>query len=108
MGRHGPPARIEPRHEIRVPVEYQHPTVVGKGTSRDVSLSGARIDEVSFPIRVGAGVMVRFSFFPGSLETWFPGDVVRHTSDGFAVRFVDLDRAHLEILRRALTGAGSA
>ncbi len=98
--------RIAPRFDLRVPVKYQHPTIVGQGTTWNVSLSGVRIAGASFQIRVGAGVMVRFSFFPGSSDTWFRGDVVRHTSDGFAVRFVELDPEHLEILRKALPSNG--
>ena len=94
--------RIDPRFAIRVPVEYQHPTVIGRGTTWDVSLSGVRVEGASFRIRVGAGVMLRFSFFPGSFEIWFPANVVRHTADGFAVRFEELEDDQVAILQRAL------
>ena len=98
--------RIAPRFDLRVPVEYQHPTIVGQGTTWNLSLSGVHIASASFPIRQGAGVMARFWFFPGSSDTWFPGEVVRHTRDGFAVRFVDLAPEHLEILHEALPSNG--
>lgn len=98
--------RIDPRYPIRVPTEYQHPSVVGRGTTWDVSLSGVRIADATFQIRVGAGVMIRFSFFPGSFETWFPANVVRHTNDGFAVRFEPLSEDQIAVLRRALPGDG--
>ena len=106
--RPGPPAedrRTDPRYPIRVPVEYQHPTVVGRGTTGDISLSGVRVEEASFRIRVGAAVTLRFSFFPGSEELWFPASVVRHTGDGFAVHFEDLEDEQVAVLSRALPGA---
>lgn len=105
----GPPddRRVDPRFPIRVPVEYQHPTVVGRGTTWDISYSGARVEGASFRIRVGAGVMLRFSFFPGSFETWFPANVVRHTTSGFAVHFEELEDDQLAILRRALPEDGN-
>ena len=97
-----PERRVAPRYAVRVPVEYQHPAIVGRGTSWDISSSGVRVVDVTVPIRVGAGIMLRFSFFPESQDTWFPGDVVRHTKNGFAVEFADLEPAHLDILGRVL------
>jgi hypothetical protein len=55
---------------------------------------------------VGSGVIISFSFFPGSFDTWFPAEVVRHTKDGFAIRFSHLGKRQLEILRRALPNEG--
>ena len=65
-----------------------------------------RVAGVTFQIRVGAGVMLRFSFFPGSFETWFSANVVRHTADGFAVHFENLADDQAAILRRALPENG--
>ena len=45
---------------------------------------------------------MRFSFFLGSFGTVFRGTVVRHTKDGFAVRFVDMGDPQREVLRRSL------
>jgi hypothetical protein len=110
----GEERRIATRYDIRVPVEYVrdpvesgYSTLIGRGTTWDVSLSGVRLSQPTLPIVVGSGVIISFSFFPGSFDTWFPAEVTRHTKDGFAIRFVHLEKRQHEILRRALPSAGN-
>ncbi len=83
-------------------MEYGQEAETGRGFTKDVSLSGVRIEQVSLAVQIETELQLRFSFFLGSFETLFPGKVVRHTTDGFAVRFAGLDAAQLEILRTAL------
>jgi len=87
-------------------VESGYSTLVGRGTTWDVSRSGVRLSQTTLPIVVGSGVIISFSFFPGSFDTWFPAEVARHTKDGFAIRFVQLEKRQLEILQRALPNQG--
>ncbi len=93
--------RSAPRSRIQVPVEYED-SVTGRGSTEDMSLSGVRIGHVSSVVPIGEELRLRFSLFSGSFETLFEGKVVRHTKEGFAVQFWNLDVAQLAALRRAL------
>ncbi len=94
--------RVAPRLSIEVPMEYGQDAGTGRGFTKDVSLSGVRIEQASLAVPIETELWLRFFFFRGSLKTLFPGKVVRHTTDGFAVQFGSLDVAQLEILRRVL------
>ncbi len=94
--------RAAPRLRIQAPMEYGQDAETGRGLTTDVSLSGVRIERASLAVPIETELRLRFSFFLGSFETLFPGTVVRHTTDGFAVQFGSIDVAQLEILRRAL------
>ncbi len=83
-------------------MEYGQDAETGRGLTKDVSLSGVRIEQVSLAVPIETELRLRFSFFLGSYATLFPGKVVRHTTDGFAVQFGSLDVAQLETLRTAL------
>jgi len=87
-------------------MESEHSSLIGRGTTWDISLSGVRLVQSTLPVTVGGGVVISFSFLPGSFDTWFPGEVVRHTKDGFAIRFTQLEKRQREVLRRALPHAG--
>ena len=94
--------RVAPRLIIQVPVEYGQDDETGRGFTKDVSLSGVRIDQASLAVPTATELRLRFSFFLGSFETLFGGKVVRHTTDGFAVQFGSLDGAQLATLRTTL------
>lgn len=98
--------RRAPRFQIRAPTEYTDDPV-GRGMTANLSMSGALIQS---PARVDVGTQVglRFSFFPGSFEIEFQGTVVRHSEEGFAVQFVELDEHQLELLHRALPPSATA
>ncbi len=93
--------RSAPRSTIQVPVEYED-SVTGRGSTEDMSLSGVRIEHVSSVVPTEEELRLRFSLFSGSFETLFEGKVVRHTKEGFAIQFWNLDVAQLAALRRAL------
>ena len=101
---HVPPQerRRAPRFGVEVPMEYADHSLTGRGYTVDISASGVRIDGASQRVLIGVQLGLRFSFFLGSFETLFRGEVVRHTEDGFAVQFGSLDSAQLNILRTAL------
>ncbi len=100
--------RSAPRLRIQAPMEYGQDAETGRGFTKDVSLSGVRIEQASLAVLIETELRLRFSFFLGSFETLFPGKVVRHITDGFAVQFGSLDVAQLEILRRVLGPSGYA
>ena len=89
-----------------MPVEYEQASATGRGTTWDVSTSGVHVamshTSAPSPLLIGSEVKLRFSFFAGSFGTAFPANVVRHTPEGFAVRFDQLGSAHHDLLRQAL------
>jgi len=96
--------RVARRYEIRVPVEYEQNQQQGSGTTWNLSVSGVLIERASARVDVGGRLELRFSFFPGSFDTRFPANVVRHTPDGFAVQFDVLETDQIRLLNRALPG----
>ena len=93
--------RAAPRVSIQAPTEYEN-SYMGSGFTKNVSLSGVRIEHASISMAIQTEIRLRFSFFMGSFDTVFRGTVVRHTKDGFAVQFVDMGDAQREVLRRSL------
>ncbi len=93
--------RAAPRFSVQAPTEYEN-SQMGSGHTENVSISGVRIEHVSKPIAIQTEIRLRFSFFMGSFDTLFQGTVVRHTGDGFAVQFGEMDEAQLEVLGRTL------
>ncbi len=91
-----------PRFPVQVPTEFQN-SALGTGFTADVSNSGVRVAHASIPVRLETDLRLRFSFFLGSFATEFLGTVIRHAEDGFAIHFGSLDRAQIEVLRRALS-----
>ena len=89
------------RTRVQVSIEYES-SDTGSGFTENVSLSGALIKNASTSIPIRTQIRLRFSFFVGSSDTVFRATVVRHTKDGFAVQFGDLDEAQLDVLRRGL------
>ncbi len=93
--------RDAPRISVQVPTKYENPHI-GYGFTENLSVSGVSIEHTSGPMAIQTEIRLRFSFFMGSFDTVFRGTVVRHTKDGFAVRFVDMGEAQLDVLRRGL------
>jgi len=94
--------RAATRFELRVPVVVEYTGACVSGTVWNVSRSGVLIEGVPAKPSVGVGLDMRFSFFPGSMETAVGGRVVRHTSRGFAAEFVTLGAREEHLLRQAL------
>ena len=96
--------RAASRFSIQVPTEYEYESsTTGSGLTENVSTSGVLVEQTSAAVPIDTELQMRFSFFHGSFDTLFTGAVVRHTADGFAVHFVRLETAQIEVLRRALS-----
>ena len=94
------------RYEIRTTVEFRCAILTGKGFMFDVSLSGARIEEVERRPLVGEQLRIVLPFGSPDKPYWLAAEVARHTpTGGFAVRFLNLDMRALGILRRLLPRA---
>lgn len=89
------------RFNVQVPTKYENPHM-GYGFTENLSVSGVSIEHSTTSMAIQTEIRMRFSLFMGSFDTVFRGTVVRHTKDGFAVQFVDMGKAQLEVLRRSL------
>jgi hypothetical protein len=94
--------RAAPRFSIRVPAESKN-SVQGNGFTKNVSSTGVLFEHASELIQIDTELLMRFSFFHGAFDIPFRGAVVRYTEGGFAARFVHLEAAQIEVLRRALS-----
>lgn len=75
----------------------------GRGWLTDVSLCGARIEEVEKRPLVGDRLRLVFGSDASEDSPWVPAEVVRHTvTGGFAVRFYDVDMRVMRVLRELL------
>ena len=90
------------RFDLCVPVEYRGSGCEGVGFVRNISRSGARIERSSVTVTQGMMLGIRFSTFLGSFAAELPSQVVRLTDTGFAVRFVELERDQVKMLRAML------
>lgn len=90
------------RFDLRVPVVVEYTGASLAGTVWNVSKSGVLIEGVPTQPSVGAELDMRFSFFPGSMETPVGGRVVRHTLRGFAAQFLTLGERQRRLLEQAL------
>ncbi len=73
------------------------------GVARDLSATGVWIEAQTGSLNVEELVKMRFSILPGTFATEFSGRIVRKTTDGFAVQFLDLEARHLRILLEAFS-----
>ncbi len=95
--------RVAERYRARLPVEFRCESRGGEGSMLDVSLAGARIEQVTTrpPPGVELQLLLRLPQSTSAVE--LSAQVVRHTeTGGFAVRFHKLDVGALRILRSAL------
>jgi hypothetical protein len=95
------------RIAVSFSADFSGRQVEGRGTVRNISLSGALIEEASHLLIAGGDVELRFAFFEGSLPVALHAEVVRETPTGFAVRFVRVDPRVREILRTAIARAAA-
>ncbi len=88
-----------------MPVAFRCATLTGKGYLLDISLSGARIEEVDQRPLVGDRLRIVLGSGPSPGPDWVPAEVVRHTvTGGFAVKFYEIDVRVLGILRGLMPG----
>ena len=95
------------RRTRRVPVgflaEYECNDGQGKGTVRNISLTGAWVEVADLEPVSGGEVLLRLSFFPNSLPVEVRAHVVRATAIGFAVAFVGLTARVKGVLKLAIS-----
>lgn len=90
------------RFRLQVDVGVIGEAFQSRGSVRDMSVTGARIEGVAERPPEGAQLRLGFSFHSQSLPVPIHATVVRHTeSGGFAVAFEDMD-FRTQILLRAL------
>ena len=94
-------SRKKERVEVLFTAEFSGRRVKGQGTVKNISESGALIDNADPLIMQGGRIKVRFSFFEDSLPIEIPAVVTRETPTGFAVHFSDMEAR----LRKVLTVA---
>jgi hypothetical protein len=58
------------------------------GTLADISVTGARIEEVSLRFKPGTEVRAMFSLIEGCVPVEVGAEVVRETETGFAIEFI--------------------
>lgn len=78
--------RIKTRFEALVASDHTH----GAGVLADISYTGAHVAQTTFQPKVGTEVRL-FVFLQPVNPFELVGTVVRHTADGFAVEYKDLD-----------------
>ena len=96
-----PSSRPAPRVTVAIPVALESGTLCDEGQLRNLSLSGARVENTKISLSVGASVTLTFSMSPKGRVFEVPSCVVRRTENGgYAMRFDVLDPA----LRAAIEG----
>ncbi len=102
--------KVEMRRERRgverylalLPVKFHDGALAGYGTVMDISLSGARIEEVTHRPLPGKKLKILVCFDQTREPVELPAEVVRYTrNEGFAIRFPD-DVGVLRSLRMIL------
>jgi hypothetical protein len=86
-----PRRRAKERVAMPVPVEFRGRRTRGRGVIRNISESGALVEEADPLVVSGGRIRLRFAFFEDSLPVELPATVVRETPSGFAVQFAGLD-----------------
>lgn len=103
------------RVPLDLPCEFHGRKLSGRGIVKNVSVSGALIDEASSLLITGTMVRLRFSFGEGASPIEVKGEVSRETPCGFALRFVAVDprtrgtlKASIERVQQALDESDEA
>jgi hypothetical protein len=96
----------DPRVALRVDAcfraEYRGHNVHGTGCVRNLSITGALIEEAEPLLLSGGEISIRFPFFETSLPIEIAALVVRETPGGFGVRFKPLERRLQQLLSVAI------
>ncbi len=91
------------RELVQVSAGFEGPHISGQGLTRDISTSGARIEEIDGCPPVGMPLVVQLFIFPNQQPLTVEASVVRQTeSGGFAVEFDTLDHRMCDLLRLTL------
>ncbi len=95
---------VAERYPASFPVEFHCGDLVGHGTVMNISLSGARIEEVNHLPLLGKRLKILVCLDQAKEPVELSAEAVRYTeNEGFAVRFPDLDVRLLRIMRMILS-----
>ncbi len=83
--------RVAPRYRRHGPVRFTTDEVEGQGTLHDISVTGARVDEVSILLKPGTAAQLEFAPRVDCLPIRVRALVIRETENGFAVEFSSVD-----------------
>ena len=84
-------SRKKPRINVRFGTQFRGRRISGTGVVKNISESGALIENAEPLLVSGGRIRLRFSFYDGSLPIEIGAVVVRPTDAGFGVRFTGLD-----------------
>ncbi len=94
---------VAERYPASLPVEFHCGALVGYGTAMNISLSGARIEEVNHLPLLGKRLKLLVCLDQAKEPVELSAEAVRYTeNEGFAVSFPDLNVRLLRILRMVL------
>lgn len=98
--------RGAPRFKLRLAVGFVGTGVAGRGSTADLSSSGARLAGVTESVPDGTSVQLVFGVTDDSLA--LRGEVVRQAREGFAVRFLEssFPESLLQTLHRQQSSEG--
>ncbi len=83
--------RVAPRYRRHGPVRFTTDEVEGQGTLHDISVTGARLDEVSIVLKPGTSAQLEFAPRVDCLPVRVRALVIREIDNGFAVEFSSVD-----------------
>lgn len=83
--------RKKPRINVKFRTQFEGRRTAGTGTVKNISESGALIEDAKPLLVSGGRIRLKFSFFEGSLPIELGAVVVRATDAGFAVKFSGMD-----------------
>lgn len=97
--------RIAQRFRIRGPVHLQTEFDETWGTLADISVTGARIEEVSQRLKPGTRLRAMFCLIEGCVPVKVDAAVVRETEDGFAIEFIQPEPRLRRVIQAVLSKA---
>lgn len=97
--------RVAPRLRLQAAARYSSGPASGEGIVKNMSRSGALIENVSNPLRPGTKVTLHICLVSGAEEMQLSAEVVRETPEGFAIRFVGLESRQATLLSVLLSKA---
>ena len=78
------------RRDSRVRTQFETLSSSGTGVLQDISYSGAQIGEISKPPEIGSDITL-YVFLQPINPIELVGTVVRHTENGFAIEYKDVN-----------------
>ena len=94
--------RTNRRVPVRFAIGFEGRHIEGAGYAKDISVSGALIEDAEPLLLAGASIRLRFSLLRNAIPIELDAQVVRETEKGFAVQFEEVDPRLRSILRMAI------